>query len=737
MKTTYSKSRIIGLVIILFNVFGFSLSAQTIEGIVYESAGTDSIPLPGVNIYWSGSTQGTTSDANGHFSLRQPRGAELLVFSFVGFVNDSVHIHVPRRGLRHVMRNLVELNEVEVASRAKTAFVSRLSTVNTTQITSGELQKAACCNLSESFETSASVDVSYSDAVTGAKQIEMLGLAGSYTQMLAENMPSMRGLANSFGLTYVPGSWMESIQVSKGTSSVINGYESISGQINVEYKKPTGNERFFLNLFQNHMGRSEGNFNAKLKLSPRLSTMLLGHASVNAVAHDDNHDGFIDEPTGSQLNIFNRWALNAKNFESQFGLKAMRDSRSGGQLSFDKDRPRTQSNGYGVGILTERMEAFLKTGFIAANRPATSTGIQQQFTWHHLNSFFGLNDYDAHQNSYYFNALYQSFIKDTRHSFTSGLSFVYDDYREKLNDSLYTRTELVPGVFFQYTFSNGETFNLIAGLRADHHNEYGFFVTPRLHLRYNLDEHTILRASAGKGFRSPNVIAENTSLLASSRRIVFLNIPRMEEAWNAGINLSRHFDIRNRELSLSLDAYHTSFINQMIIDRDSDPSVIRIYTLQGVSFSNSLQLEANYEPVRGLDLTVAYRLNDVRMNFGDEIREKPLINKHKGLVTLSYVTHLKKWQFDATWQLNGSTRLPGIEAMTETHSPSYSIFNAQITKFFRRWSLYLGGENLSNFKQPTPVISAGNPFSNEFDASLVWGPITGITIYTGLRFSIE
>ncbi len=723
-------------------LFGFISRAQTVEGIVYEGVGADSIALPGVNIYWSGTTRGVTSDASGHFTIQKPREAMYLVFSFVGYTNDTLHVHNAGTKLRHVMRNLIELSEVEVAVRAKTAYISRINTVNTTQITSGELQKAACCNLSESFETSASVDVSYSDAVTGAKQIEMLGLAGSYTQILMENIPAMRGLANSFGLTYVPGSWMQSIQVSKGTSSVINGYESISGQINVEYKKPSDNERLFINLFQNHMGRSEGNFNAKIQINPHLSTMLLGHASINAMAHDLNHDGFIDEPTGNQLNFFNRWAFSAKNFESQFGIKALRDSRSGGQMSFDKTKARDTNNGYGVGIHTERAEAFLKTGFIAANRPATSLGIQQKYSYHRLNSFFGLKTYDARQKSYYLNALYQSFIKDTRHSFTTGLSFVYDAYHENLNDSIFQRREIVPGAFFQYTFSNGETFNFIAGLRADRHNEYGFFVTPRLHLRYNIDEQTTLRASVGKGFRSPNVIAENTSLLASSRRIVFVTKPRMEEAWNTGVNLSRHFEIRNRELSLSFDAYRTSFVNQMIIDRDSDINETKIYNLDGVSFSNSLQIEANYELLRGLDVTAAYRLNDVRMNFGSVVKAKPLINKHKGLVSLSYVTRLKRWQFDGTWQFNGQTRLPQSENQAEIkpqnqYSPTYSIFNAQITKNFKKWSLYLGGENLSNFKQKNPVLSPDKPFSNEFDASLVWGPINGITVYTGLRYTLE
>ena len=735
MKTKYI-SVLLGL--LLSTVF---LQAQSLRGIVYENVNNDTIPLPGVNIYWEGTQKGTVTDAQGRFALKEAKGAHNLIFSFVGYANDTLHAHSSEALFTHVMSSALNLNEVEVVSREKTAFVSRMSTVNTTHIGSGELKKAACCNLSESFETSASVDVSYSDAVTGAKQIEMLGLSGIYTQMMSENMPDLRGLANSFGLGYVPGSWMESIQVSKGTSTVLNGYESMSGQINVEYKKPSAGDKLFVNLFQNHMGRSEMNFNARTPLSKTLSTMLLGHVSHNGTRHDDNKDGFLDDPLYTQYNLFNRWDFIHNNYDIQFGIKALKEEREGGQLSYDKQLPRDINNGYGVKMNTERVAAFLKTGFIF-DRPVTSLGIQQQFTYHKLGSYFGLNDYDANQLSYYANALFQSYIGNTQHSYTTGASFIYDKYEEQLNDSLFARTEVVPGVFFQYSYSDGHHVNFIAGLRADHHNEYGVFVTPRLHLRYNFNEHTILRATAGKGFRSPNVLAENTSLLASSRRLVFVNTPRMEEAWNFGLNLSKHFDIGNRELTVNIDGYRTSFVNQVIIDRDSDIDLISIYNLNGKSFSNSFQVEANYELLKGLDVTAAFRMNDVKMTYNDELLQKPLVNKYKGLVSMSYVTNQKKWQFDATAQFNGQSRLPNTEANPEIYrqvakSPAYTILNAQVTKYFRVWNVYLGGENLTNFKQNNPVIAAENPFGNHFDSSMIWGPISGIKVYVGLRYMIE
>ncbi|MDA3941972.1 MAG: TonB-dependent receptor [Bacteroidetes bacterium] len=715
--------------------------AQKLSGVVYEPGEHGEQPLPGVNIYWSGTQTGTISDAEGKYKIKRPPHAHMLVFSFIGYANDTIHAPHDGNYYDHLMSGSKTLDEVEVVNRAKTNFVSRLSTVNAQTITSGELQRAACCNLSESFETSASVDVSYSDAVTGAKQIELLGLSGIYTQMMSENIPNLRGLATSFGLGYVPGSWMESIQVSKGASSVINGYESISGQINVEYKKAESSERFFLNLFQDHMGRSEINFNTKADLNEQSHAMVMGHWSRNGTKHDDNGDGFLDDPLYTQYNLFARTDFHAKNFEGQFGIKGLKEDRRGGQMRFDPDKARDVDNGYGIELLTERVETFLKTGFIFA-RPQTSLGIQQQFTYHHMDTYFGLRDYEGTQYSYYGNALFQSYISDTRHTYTAGFSYLYDRYEEQLNDSLFNRTESVPGIFYQYTYSDGTKLNLILGMRVDHHNEFGFFATPRLHFRYGFNANNILRLSAGKGYRSANILAENTSMLASSRQLVVREQPRMEEAWNYGLNFSKHIDLNNRELTIGLDLYRTDFINQVILDRDADAQKVLIYNLDGRSYSNSIQLEANYELLKGLDVTAALRFNDVQMMLNNELQEKPLVNKYKGLVSLSYATNLRKWQFDLTTQFNGVSRLPSTAGNPEPfrlddYSPAYTIVNAQVTKFFRKWNIYLGGENLTNFKQNNPILAANEPFGSYFDSSMIWGPINGIKIYAGLRYTIE
>ncbi|MCK9448012.1 MAG: TonB-dependent receptor [Bacteroidales bacterium] len=741
MKTYYVKN----LLLVAVMLIAFHSLGQHVNGLVVELVNHDTIPLPGVNVYWAGTHTGAVSDIDGKFEVTTVKDSHYLIFSFVGYTNDTIHYHADGRPLLHIMQQPLSLDEVEVVNRAKTNFVSRLSSVNATTITSGELQRAACCNLSESFETSASVDVSYSDAVTGARQIEMLGLAGIYTQMMGENIPNLRGLANGFGLLFIPGSWMESIQVSKGTSSVINGYESITGQINVEFKKPAESERFFFNLFQSQAGRSEGNFNFRLNPGKNLKTMLFGHISNNSIKHDGNKDGFLDDPLYTQYNLFNRWDFHYQRLEMQFGIKALNETRKGGQSGYTHSLLQSEQSLYGTQVTNTRYEAFLKTGYIF-HKPATSLGFQQQLTHHELSSFYGIRSYDATQQSYYGNLLFQSFIKDTRHSYTTGLSMVYDRFSSNGEEVVNNLIEAVPGAFFQYTFSDGTRLNFIAGLRTDYHNLHGLFITPRLHARYNISEHSIVRVSAGKGFRSARVIAENLSALASGKpfhwMINGINAPlKMEEAWNFGVNISQYFTINNKELALNLDVYRTSFINQVVVDRHSSMYEILVYNLQGPSYSNSLQLEANYELVNGLDVTAAFRYNDVKVTYMDQLQERPLVNKYKGLLSFSYKPSVR-WQYDLTGLLTGPASLPLWALVPDPdsgtpYSPAYVTLNAQITRNFRKLNLYIGGENLTNYTQKNPIIDHENPFSNTFDASMIWGPLMGAKVYAGLRYTIE
>ena len=732
------------IITIIIFLQGYYVIAQQATGGVFEHVDGNEIPLVGATIVQLNSQNGTVTGDDGHFQIDlKPDLPKVLVVSFVSYQNDTVYL--AQTGYDHVHIGLNEvknLGEVEIVSRQKGSYISRTETRSVVNINDKELQKAACCNLSESFENSATVDVSYSDAVTGAKQIQMLGLAGIYTQLLTENIPNMRGLATPWGLGYIPGSWMESIQVSKGTSSVINGYEAMAGQINIEYKKADEGEKFFLNAYGNQLGKIEGNINTRFRLNDKWSTAILAHVENMSVKHDRNGDSFLDQPLINQVNLFNRWKYANHQFRMRFGFKYLSENRQGGQMNFDPDKDHNVENGYGIGVNTNRYEGFLKMGYVFDHRAQTSFGFQNQVVLHEQNSFFGLTTYDAKQFSYYGNLMFQSWIVDTRHQFTSGLSYNYDKFDEDLNDSTFNRTEKVAGGFFQYSYSNVKNLNLIVGLRLDHHNLYGLLFTPRIHARYNINEHNVIRISTGKGYRSPNVIAENTSLLATSKKLLFTEELKIESSWNYGLSYTTYIDIGARELSITADFFRTQFENQVIIDREDDPFIIYVYNLNGKSFSNSFQIESNYELFKNFDVTLAFRYNDVKTTIGGELLEKPLVNKYKGLLALSYQTNLKTWQFDMNIQAVGNQRLPYTGFYPEEYqksefSPDYALFNAQVTRYFKKFEVYLGGENLGNFRQMDPIIASDDPFGEYFDSSIVWGPITGIKVFAGFRFRIK
>jgi outer membrane receptor for ferrienterochelin and colicin len=702
------------------------------------------LPLTGVNVYQSESQTGTVSDENGFFEIDLLSGGnDNLIISFVGYENDTIDVSKLNQTLVEVVMNeKKELDEVVVKGRQKGGFVSRTSTRSIESISGEGLKQAACCNLSESFENSATVNISYADAVTGAKHIEMLGLAGQYTQILQENIPNLRGLAGPYGLGYYPGDWLQSIQVSKGSASVINGYESITGQINLELKKPQKSEKFFLNLYGNHFGKIEGNLNARILINDRWSTMLLFHAENNSVKHDKNEDTFLDMPLVQQYNIYNRWNYKTDNVHFGFGFQYLTEDRQGGQSFFNLEDIRNEENGYGIGVETDRFESELKLGYIFNNRDFTSIGFQNQFIIHRQESFFGLTDYNAEQVSYYGNLMFQSYIGTISHSYTTGLSFLYNSYFEILDDSTFSRIEKVSGIFFQYTYSDGKKLNIIAGVRADWNSYFGFLVTPRLNIRYTFKENNTIRASAGKGYNAPNIVAENSQLFNTSKKVHVGSNINIEAAWNAGLSYNRYFNISDRELILGFDLFYTNFQNQVVVNRETDPFHVYINNLDGRSYSTSFQAEVRYEIIKDFDVLMAFRYNDVKTTVGDQLQEKEMVHRYKGLLSLSYATNLKKWQFDLNFQLNGDARLYNTsfnppEYRRPERSPAYLIMNAQVTKYFKRWELYFGGENLTNYKQENPIISPEDPFGEYFDATIVWAPIMGIKAYAGIRVTIK
>lgn len=720
---------------------------ETVKGIVLETkVDGKTEAIIGATLRWENAKNGTSTDVRGEFSLNKSPQNHALIVSSIGYKTDTLMVHSLNFVTIMLKTSSADLQEVVVRSEATT--IDRMNPIHTEIITTKALAKAACCNLSESFETNASVSVSYSDAITGSKQIQLLGLSGNYVQTNVENIPSIRGLNTTFGLNYLPGTWLASIDVAKGSGSVVNGYESMTGALNIELAKPDMAEKLYLNIYGNSQGRGEINLNLANKINKKWSVGLLTHASTLQTKLDKNGDGFLDLPLYTQFNGINRWKYQSDKMMASFGVKALYEDRTGGQVNFNPDTKGTYSGFYGFGSKTQRYEFFSKTAKLYQSTPYEGLGLIISGLYHDNVSYFGFKNYAGTEKSLYTNLIYQNIFGNTNHQYKAGLSYLLDDYHEKYIDSTFKRTESVPGAFVEYTETIPDKLVVVLGGRVDFHNLYGTRFTPRFHLKYNLSTNTALRLSAGKGWRMPNAIAENFGMLVNSRQLSVIGIIKPEESWNFGASLSHDFYLFGQKGTLILDAYRTDFQNQLIVDMENS-DFVRFYNLKGRSFSNSFQAEVNYSPITRMDVKLAYRVfdvqNDVQTPTGElTLLPKQFVNRDRFLMNLAYATKFDKWKFDFTWQWNGKRRIPNtseghIHSLTSpsVFAPAFSNINAQITRGFFKWELYVGGENLNNFTQSNPILGANDPFGKNFDASMVWGPVIGRMVYVGMRYKIK
>lgn len=785
--------------------------AAHIHGIVMDSDGQ---PLAGANVLWLGTTSGVATDADGMFAIEPTRESQTLVTTYLGYRSDTTTVADKHASLAIVLfPENMDIDDVTITARKQDIIRSRLSTFNTQTLTGSELCKAACCNLSESFETSAAVDVAYADAATGAKQIRLLGLAGTYVQLLTENTPQIRGLAQNFGMEYIPGPWMEAIQVSKGTSSVVNGYESTTGQINVEYLKPKLQDPIAINLMLNTELHSEINITGGWDVSPRhikeslfrgndgVYTGVLAHAQLAPMNMDDNKDGFVDMPMGYNVNLLNRWDIFRGNYTGRILIRTLYDTRLAGQRYEDifhhSEHPTETPTPYLIDLRTRRIEGFMKNGYVIDADRGMSIGIITAASYHSQDNIYGKRLWHATQANAYLNALFQTEFSE-EHKLTAGLSLNHDTYRETLagmptydnthSTFDFSRRQTDVGLFAEYSYKPNEQLSLLVGMRGDvairqnisaaaitdPGTRVHVIPTPRLNLRYAPWEWWTIRASVGMGYRSANLVADNAQYLPSSRlfttmngnTIAFTDSPyfkqNMESALNAGLSTTFYIPIADRELQLTAEYYYTHFFDCVVADIET-AGEIHFYNLSDIesrygiegarAYSHTAQVEASMEILRGWTMTLAYRHTDSRQTFYSPTeekfvtRERPFVNRFKAIINTSYQTPLKHWQFDFTAQFNGTGRMPESFVIPEGSKQYFTKGNtiyhrwypqllAQITKFWRTCSLYVGAENMTNFTQHNPIISANQPFSPSFDASEVWAPTTGWKLYIGFRWNL-
>jgi outer membrane receptor for ferrienterochelin and colicin len=743
------------LFIILYFIPTLFFAQDKIKGMVMEpSPQGKHLPLPGANVIWDGTSVGTITDIDGNFTLPYESSYKRLIISYVGYKSKTIDVKNPNTIIHILLQPTDDLQEVTVKTRKKASATSYIASQNITTISSKELLKAACCNLSESFETNPSIDVNFSDAISGTKQIKMLGLTSPYILITTENVPSIRGAAQAYGLSFIPGTWVESIQVTKGAGSVTNGFESIAGQINAELVKPLTDKKFFVNAYGSINGLLELNTHFNTKLNEKWSTGLYIHGDKRGEKFDNNRDTFLDLPVGNQINVMNRWQYTnpRKGLISFFNFRFLDDKKQSGQINYDSNIHKFGNTVWGSEVNTKRLEFSGKFGYVNPEIPYQSLGLQAAYSGHNQNSYFGNRTYDINQKSVYVSLVYNSIISDSRHKIKTGIGFSHDTYDERVSTIDYSRRENSIGGFFEYTFDNLDAINLTAGIRVDHHNVLGTFVTPRFHARYTPWEKSALRFSFGRGKRAASIFAENQRLFASSRIINIQssggNIYGLnpEIAWNYGISFLQGFQLFKRKADINIDFYRTDFQNQVVVDYET-PTEINFYNLDGKSFANSFQVEFSYTPLERLDLKLAYKYYDVKTQYKSGMLEKPLIPNHRLFANASYETKPSTkggfWKFDVTCNWIGKQRFSSTLQSPEvfrlnSHSPTFSTLNAQLTKVLsNQFEMYLGGENITNVRQDNPILSANNPFGANFDSTFIYGPIFGSMYYAGIRFKLN
>lgn len=723
------------------------LQAQDITGTVLgkESTGREAT-VPDAIVRWVDGPSAVT-DLDGNFRIAAPAAwpASLSIQAY-GFSADTLHLSAhPTAPLRVVLDGSVTLGEAQVVERRQSTILSTRTLQSIESITQKELKRAACCDLSESFETNATVDVSFSDAMSGTKAIRMLGLDGRYAQLSVENVPFIRGLSSSYGMTLIPGPWIGNINVSKGIGTAVNGPNAMTGQIDLHLLNPLEAPPLFVNMYVNTQGRTELNVNAAQKTGKNSANLLMAQGNIFRGAMDDNKDGFLDQPYTRRFNIMDRWMYASDKRTTQVALRYVTDIREGGSAHSMSGHQYPERPRYMVNINNEMVDLIAKNGWIMGPDGKKSIGLAVSARHHTVNSRFGERNYDGKQQSAYANLSYQQVIGDHGDQIKAGASFQFDDYSELFYHQSSRldlgRVERMPGIYSEYTRQRGD-FTLVAGIRADQNSAFGTAISPRIHLKYDFGPLTTLRVNSGSGFRTANPLIENASALASSREVIMEGSMGMERSWNNGVSFLHKFKFLDRKWSFSVDAYRSDFTAQLVADLDRSPQQLVLYMLNGASFANSLMADLTVELTRQIDLRAAYRWYDVRTTYDGVLRERPFVPVHRAMLDLAYTSPNERWRFDINGHLFGSSRIPDTRSNPAEHrmperAPVYATMHAQISYSKGAWEFYLGGENLTNTMQQRQIIAADDPFGTYFDASLIWGPTHRGMVYTGFRFTLD
>lgn len=736
------------IIFIVGLLFPCALFSQSISGKVTSDRNE---PLNGASVFWLNTTIGVTADIDGVFELSTKDIAQrLLVASYVGYKSDTIEITNQKYVTFQLKESESSLGAVMIKQKRDGVIISNKIPIKTEQITQAELSKAACCDLAGCFETQTTVQPQTTNVITNSKELRILGLSGVYSQVLIDGLPMIQGLSFTYGISSTPGTVVDKINISKGANSVLQGFESISGQINVETKDPDNTDKLYLNAYINSFGEKHLNANYASKIG-KWSNLTALHSVQPAGEFDGDDDTFLDVPKLTRYVISNKLKYGDEldwGWNSRIGVRFVNEERIGGQTNFNENTDKGSTDIYGQTVNINQPEIWTKTGF-RLNDTHNFVLLASSF-YQDQESYFGTIKYDANQTNFYGNIQYE-------HSYSgnilkTGLSFRYLNLEEDISftENLlqrgyagnYARQESIAGVFAENTMSLlDDKLTWIAGVRVDNHNQFGTILTPRTLLKYDIAPNTVVRANIGTGWRTVNLFSENIGLLVSSRDIIFQEPLEPEKALNTGINLTQKFEGTNVTGFFSADYYRTDFQNQIFPDYDTDPTLAIIENFKGKSVSNTFQAEVYLNFYERFEFKTGYSFLDVYREIEGEKVLLPFNPRHKVVTTLGYKPLSDRFQVDMNIHWFGEQRLPNTQSNpAEFQRPGFSetfmLFNAQFTYKFKKYEIYAGCENILDFRQKRPIVGWQDPFGPFFDTSFVWGPTRGRELYLGVRFKI-
>lgn len=734
--------------------------------LTYDSSGVY-MPVAGIKVTVLPENKETYTDEKGRFTFKHLGKSDdksMLIFHYANNSSDTLFF-IPARDKPDFIASdkyLVSIRRMSTANIIRPRVASSINSRGIQKIeilNEEEFKKAACCTLSESFEANNTVEVSNADGVSGIRQVEMLGLAGKYVLMTRDNIPVIRGLNVLTGLNQIPGPMVSGVHIAKGAGPVTAGFEGLTGGLNYALKAEPKDPKLFVNGYFNSQMRAEGNVIVNSKIDSRTNNYTYLYYGSQLKTHDQGGDGFTDIPLYKRIYVGNQIRHHGRKAEGQLGMSYMQDNREGGDIH-NFHHPSTTQLRFKFNMEETRAEVFGKLGIFLNEDGSKSIGnifsVSRNTSDAVLNNLINRR-YHGEQNSLNYTGLYGS-PDERKWSTKIGVNVNYDEVKEVLQDieiGIYRpqRKELSIGAFHELVFKN-ERMTWLMGNRLDRNNIYGLLYTPRLHFKYDINKLQQLHLQAGLGRRTPWILAENLPWLINNRSIVTTqitgNTPEafyigaysmpQELAWNAGASYTLHGMAFGFPATVSLDAYYTYFEQQIVVDRDRDPSLLIIEAQQGNQTTLG-QIDVTFIPLRRMEVKLSYRYVNSQQNLGYKEQIQAMQSQHRGLVVLNYQTR-NKWYFDGIGQFNSPKRLPSTiqlpeEQQKETHSPAYVILNLQIRKNLKSWEFYAGAENLLNVRQNQPYLNTVVGNTQYFDAAFAWGPTMGRNFYAGFRFSLK